>query len=151
MGTGCYVKLPRDITTKKAVINMQLTDNTCFAWSARSVSSWTCGQHVDRTISYPYYIDAESPGYTVSNYTKRHYQIWTTQQSVSECIYHRRTEDPKYSCDGSPTKRRNTSICCACKILEKMWPFHLDQKSIPSSKLATEQTQTRNIFVIGKQ
>jgi len=32
MRAGCYVKSPRDITTKKAVINMQSIDNDCFAW-----------------------------------------------------------------------------------------------------------------------
>jgi len=32
MRAGCYVKLPQD-TTKKAVVNVQSTDNACFAWS----------------------------------------------------------------------------------------------------------------------
>jgi len=31
MRVGCYVKLPRDITIKKAVINVQSMDNACFA------------------------------------------------------------------------------------------------------------------------
>jgi len=38
MRAGCYVKLPRDITTKKAVINVQSTDNACFAWCCSTSS-----------------------------------------------------------------------------------------------------------------
>jgi len=30
MRAGCYVKLPRNIMTKKAMINVQSTDNACF-------------------------------------------------------------------------------------------------------------------------
>jgi len=30
MRAGCYVKLPRNVTTKKAVINVQSMDNACF-------------------------------------------------------------------------------------------------------------------------
>jgi len=54
MRAGCYVKLPRDITTKKAVINVQSTDNACFAWSVVA-ALYPAEQHVDRTISYPHY------------------------------------------------------------------------------------------------
>jgi len=76
MRAGCYVKLPRDITMKKAMINVQSMDNACFAWSVVA-ALYSAEQHVDRTISYPFllYVGTESPGYTVSNNTERHYQI----------------------------------------------------------------------------
>jgi len=30
---GCYIELPREIKLKRAVVNVQSTNNTCFAWS----------------------------------------------------------------------------------------------------------------------
>jgi len=30
---GCYIELPREIKLKRAVVNVQSTDNACFAWS----------------------------------------------------------------------------------------------------------------------
>jgi len=30
---GCYIKLPREIMMKRAVVNVQSMNNTCFAWS----------------------------------------------------------------------------------------------------------------------
>jgi len=30
---GCYIELPRKIKLKRAVVNVQSTDNACFAWS----------------------------------------------------------------------------------------------------------------------
>jgi len=29
---GCYIKLSREIKLKRAVVNVQSTDNACFAW-----------------------------------------------------------------------------------------------------------------------
>jgi len=47
-------EITRDITTKKAVINVQSMDNACFAWSVVA-ALYPAEQHVDRTISYPHY------------------------------------------------------------------------------------------------
>jgi len=49
MRTGCYVKLPRDITTKKAVINAN--DGQCVL----RVVTTPAEQNVNRTKSYPHY------------------------------------------------------------------------------------------------
>jgi len=52
MRVGCYVKLSRDITTKKAVINVQLTDNACFAWSVTAL--YPAERNSERELSYPH-------------------------------------------------------------------------------------------------
>jgi len=54
MRAECYVKLPRDITTKKVVINVQSMDNACFAWSVVA-ALYPAEKHVDRTKSYSHY------------------------------------------------------------------------------------------------
>jgi len=74
MRARCYVKLLRDMTTKKAVINMQSMDNACFAWSM-VVALDPAEQNVNRTTVSTLYVGTESPGYTVSNDIKRHYHI----------------------------------------------------------------------------
>ncbi|KYN21790.1 hypothetical protein ALC57_05831, partial [Trachymyrmex cornetzi] len=51
---GCHIKLPREIMLKRAVINVQSTDNACFAWSV--VAALHLAQkHVERESSYPHY------------------------------------------------------------------------------------------------
>jgi len=54
MRAGCYVKLPRDITTKKAVINVQSMDNACFAWSVVA-DLYPAEKNSERKSSYPHY------------------------------------------------------------------------------------------------
>jgi len=54
MRAGCYVKLSRDIMTKKTVINVRSMDNACFAWSVMA-ALYPAEQNVNRTISYPHY------------------------------------------------------------------------------------------------
>jgi len=54
MRAECYVKLPRDITTKKAMINVQSTDNACFAWSAVA-TLYPAERNSERESSYSHY------------------------------------------------------------------------------------------------
>ncbi|KYN10780.1 hypothetical protein ALC57_17078 [Trachymyrmex cornetzi] len=49
---GCHIKLPREIMLKRAVINVQSTDNACFAWSV--IAALHQG-NAHRTSSYPHY------------------------------------------------------------------------------------------------
>jgi len=83
--------------------------------------------------------------------TKRYYQIWTTQQSVGECIYHRRTEDSKYSPDTAHRRRKkekhvnllyvqddNVGHFAWIKNLSRLVSLQLTKKS------------TENIFAINK-
>jgi len=49
----------------------QLTDNACFTWSVVAAVSRIEQNDIVSTL----YIGTEFPGYTVSNDTKRHYQI----------------------------------------------------------------------------
>jgi len=54
MRAGCYVKLPRDVTMKKAVINVQSMDNACFAWSVVAALH-PAERNSERESSYPHY------------------------------------------------------------------------------------------------
>jgi len=51
---GCYIKLPREIKMKRALINVQSTDNACFAWSVVAALH-PAEMHTERTTSYPHY------------------------------------------------------------------------------------------------
>ncbi|XP_077265262.1 uncharacterized protein LOC143899135 [Temnothorax americanus] len=51
---GCYINLPQKIKSKKAVINVQLMDNACFAWSVVAALH-LAERHSERESSYPDY------------------------------------------------------------------------------------------------
>ncbi|KYN09825.1 hypothetical protein ALC57_18047, partial [Trachymyrmex cornetzi] len=51
---GCHIKLPREIMLKRAVINVQSTDNACFAWSVVAALH-PAQKNVERESSYPHY------------------------------------------------------------------------------------------------
>ncbi|XP_071574664.1 uncharacterized protein [Temnothorax nylanderi] len=51
---GCFVEIPRKIKMKKAVINVQLMDNACFAWSVVAALH-PAEEHTHRESSYPHY------------------------------------------------------------------------------------------------
>ncbi|XP_070168825.1 uncharacterized protein [Polyergus mexicanus] len=54
MRTGCHIKLPREITMKRAVINVQSKDNACFAWAVVA-ALYPAERNADRESSYPHY------------------------------------------------------------------------------------------------
>ncbi|XP_070153685.1 uncharacterized protein [Polyergus mexicanus] len=54
MRAGCHIKLPREITMKRAVINVQSKDNACFAWAVVATLH-PAEDHVYRESSYPHY------------------------------------------------------------------------------------------------
>ncbi|XP_071570633.1 uncharacterized protein [Temnothorax nylanderi] len=51
---GCYINLPQEIKSKKAVINVQSMDNACFAWSVVA-ALYPAKDHIYRESSYPHY------------------------------------------------------------------------------------------------
>ncbi|XP_071578601.1 uncharacterized protein [Temnothorax nylanderi] len=51
---GCHLKLPQDIKTKNAVINVLSMDNACFAWSVVAALH-PAVRHSERESSYPHY------------------------------------------------------------------------------------------------
>ncbi|XP_071579828.1 uncharacterized protein [Temnothorax nylanderi] len=51
---GCHLKLPQDIKTKNAVINVLSMDNACFAWSVVAALH-PAERHSERESSYPHY------------------------------------------------------------------------------------------------
>ncbi|XP_070167001.1 uncharacterized protein [Polyergus mexicanus] len=54
MRAGCRVKIPREIMLKKAVVNVQSTDNACFAW-AIVAALYPVEKHTERSSRYPHY------------------------------------------------------------------------------------------------
>ncbi|XP_011687463.1 PREDICTED: uncharacterized protein LOC105449778 [Wasmannia auropunctata] len=54
MHAGCYVEVPWEIATKRAVVNVRSTDNACFAWSVVAALH-PVERHADRESSYPHY------------------------------------------------------------------------------------------------
>ncbi|XP_070168836.1 uncharacterized protein [Polyergus mexicanus] len=54
MRAGCHIKLPREITMKRAVINVQSKDNACFAWAVVA-ALYPAARDVGRESSYPHY------------------------------------------------------------------------------------------------
>ncbi|XP_067216433.1 uncharacterized protein [Linepithema humile] len=51
---GCHIQLPRKIMLKRAVVNVQSTDNACFAWAVVAALH-PAKKHPERTIEYPHY------------------------------------------------------------------------------------------------
>jgi len=51
---GCYIKLPREIMMKRAIINVQSMDNACFAWSVVAALH-PAERNTERESSYPHY------------------------------------------------------------------------------------------------
>jgi len=51
---GCYIELPREIKLKRAVINVQTTDNACFAWSVMAALH-PAERNSGQESSYPHY------------------------------------------------------------------------------------------------
>jgi len=54
MHAGCYIKLPREIMMKRAVVNVQSMDNACFAWSVVAALH-PAEKKSERKSSYPDY------------------------------------------------------------------------------------------------
>ncbi|XP_018345109.1 PREDICTED: uncharacterized protein LOC108750260 [Trachymyrmex septentrionalis] len=54
MRAGCYFEVPREIATKRAVINVNTMDNACFAWSVVA-ALYPAEKHVERESSYLHY------------------------------------------------------------------------------------------------
>ncbi|XP_070169337.1 uncharacterized protein [Polyergus mexicanus] len=54
MRAGCYIKLPRKIMMKRAVINVQSNDNACFAWAVVA-ALYPAEKNAGRESSYPHY------------------------------------------------------------------------------------------------
>ncbi|KYQ46568.1 hypothetical protein ALC60_14427, partial [Trachymyrmex zeteki] len=51
---GCRFEVPREIMTKRAVINVRSMDNACFAWSVVA-ALYPAERNADRESSYPHY------------------------------------------------------------------------------------------------
>ncbi|XP_070155838.1 uncharacterized protein [Polyergus mexicanus] len=54
MGAGCHIKLPREITMKRMVINVQSKDNACFAWAVVA-ALYPAERNAERESLYPHY------------------------------------------------------------------------------------------------
>ncbi|XP_014474491.1 PREDICTED: uncharacterized protein LOC106744331, partial [Dinoponera quadriceps] len=54
MRAGCHIELPREIQTKKAVINVKFGDNACFAWAVVA-ALYPVDRDANRASMYPHY------------------------------------------------------------------------------------------------
>ncbi|XP_036148538.1 uncharacterized protein LOC118647562 [Monomorium pharaonis] len=54
MRAGCHVTLPREIITKRAVVNVKSMDNACFTWSVIA-ALYPAERNSERESSYPHY------------------------------------------------------------------------------------------------
>ncbi|XP_036141075.1 uncharacterized protein LOC118645004 [Monomorium pharaonis] len=54
MRAGCHMTLPREIITKRAVVNVKSMDNACFAWSVIA-ALYPAERNSERESSYPHY------------------------------------------------------------------------------------------------
>ena len=54
MRAECHIEVLQKIVTKRAVISICSTDNTCFVWSVVA-ALYPAERHVDWASSYPYY------------------------------------------------------------------------------------------------
>ncbi|XP_067208761.1 uncharacterized protein [Linepithema humile] len=51
---ACHIKLPREILLKRAVVNVQLTDNACFTWAVVAALH-PAEKYPERVSQYPHY------------------------------------------------------------------------------------------------
>lgn len=56
MHAGCWVKTPRYIRNKGAVINVQSNDNACFAWAVVAALYPVDSGNAHRCSQYPHYL-----------------------------------------------------------------------------------------------
>ena len=80
-------EVPREIATKRAVINVRTTDNACFARSVVA-ALYSAEKHAERESSYQHYT-------TVLNLAGIEFpitfkdEIRTAERGVDQCIRHR--------------------------------------------------------------
>ncbi|KYQ56415.1 hypothetical protein ALC60_04655, partial [Trachymyrmex zeteki] len=87
MRAGCHVEVPRDITTKRAVISVRTTDNACFAWSVVA-ALYPTAMYTERESSYPYYTTVLNlqNREDASSYTYRQHEVCSIDYYV-RCSY----------------------------------------------------------------
>ena len=111
MHVGCRFEMPREIMTKRAMINVRSMDNAYFMVGGRRfvLSRKKRGSQIFLSTLYD---GAEFPKYRISYNVKKCHEIRTSQQCVRLLMYkYRGTENAKHFPDDSlTTKRRNISI-----------------------------------------
>ena len=93
MRVSCRFEVPREIMTKRAVINVRSMGNVCFAWSVIT-ALYPAERNTDRESSYPH-DGAEFSKYRISYNVKRRNEIRISQRRVYWRICYRRTENAK--------------------------------------------------------
>jgi len=83
---GCHIEMPREIATKREVINVRTTDNACFAWSVVA-ALYPTEKYTERESSYPHHT-------TVLNLTNIEFpmtlkDISKFERGVDQRVWHR--------------------------------------------------------------
>jgi len=86
---GCYIELPREIKLKRAVVNVQSTDNACFAWSVVA-ALYPAERKPERVSSYPHYstvLNFEDIEFPMTQLTLTQIKKFENQNNVSINVY----------------------------------------------------------------
>ncbi|XP_066597115.1 uncharacterized protein [Prorops nasuta] len=85
---GCKINLPSAITSRKALINLETSDNACFAWSVTAaLYPAKPTAHPNRTSSYPHFRTVLDVGSLTFPTTLKQIPKFETDNDVSVNIF----------------------------------------------------------------
>jgi len=129
---GCHIKLPWKIKLKRMVVNVQFTDNACFAWSVVA-ALYPAEKHFGQKSSYPDYTSVlnlkniEFP--MILNQIKK----FENQNNISISVYciEKQKKLSILPIHSNSSRRRwtNILICYMCRTMT--WNISRGSKSIP--------------------
>jgi len=91
MRAGCYVRVPREIQMKRAVVNVRTNDEACFAWSVVAALYPVYGNS-DRSSRYPHYSTVLNLEGAKLPMTKRNRTVRASERYIGQRIHHRRND-----------------------------------------------------------
>ncbi|KYM84796.1 hypothetical protein ALC53_05049 [Atta colombica] len=91
---GCHIEFSREINMKRTIINVQLLDNACFAWSVIAALH-LAKKNTERKSSYPHYsimLNLTSSMFTSK--TKKILPLWLTDRKRGKHVNFLFIQDP---------------------------------------------------------
>jgi len=109
-----HIEMPREIATKRAMINLCMMNNACFAWSVVPVL-YLAKKYTERESSYPHYTIVLNLAGIEFPMTLKNIKKFEQLNDV-DCYMASRIN--KSFLGSSMIRRKNTSTCCVyiCKI-----------------------------------
>lgn len=126
MRAGCYLKLPREIMMKRAVINVHTKDNACFAWAV-VVALYPAKVHAERESSYQHYSKVLNLGDISFPVTLKDIAKFERLNEVSINVYGIETK-------GNETKKTAQLSILPIRLTDRLKDKHVNLLYIPDDR-----------------